>query len=427
MVRTFCTQLEDEVMKSERKRKVLDAVDRESIVEMSRDVIGISSPTGYEQEMGKYMKRTFEEMDLDVTWQQVEENRPNVIGRYEGKGSGMDLMFNGHMDTSYTGEEDHLDGIGYKPHPVVKDGIIYGLGIYNMKGALVSYTHALKALMEAGVELEGDVLIAAVAGEIEKSQWAEEYLGPEYRGYGAGSHHLVNHGIVPDVCILGEPTGLQVVTGHFGALWARITTRGPYMHAGFSGGEETRNSIWRMRTILEYINKWRKDWEREQHYGNKDGVINLGGIKGGHAWRASRTPHRTDLYLDIRVPPTTSMSEAKTELKQRVMEWRERHPDFGIEYETYVSRPGAEISEDHEMIDSIDQSHETVVGEIPDRDTVVWSSDASVLTRYDIDTVNYGPSSGLRGDQGELMEIQTLVNTSKIYALVAADLCDASS
>jgi outer membrane protein assembly factor BamB len=51
--------------------------------------------------------------------------------------------------------------------PVVKNGLIYGLGIYNMKGALVCYTQAVKALMRAGVKLDGDVTIAAVVGEIE--------------------------------------------------------------------------------------------------------------------------------------------------------------------------------------------------------------------------------------------------------------------
>jgi len=41
-----------------------------------------------------------------------------------------------------------------------------------MKGALVCYTHAVNALHRAGVKLKGDVILAAVAGEIEKTQWA---------------------------------------------------------------------------------------------------------------------------------------------------------------------------------------------------------------------------------------------------------------
>ena len=39
-----------------------------------------------------------------------------------------------------------------------------------MKGALACYVEAVRALQDAGVRLRGDVLIAAVCGEIEKTQ-----------------------------------------------------------------------------------------------------------------------------------------------------------------------------------------------------------------------------------------------------------------
>src|SRR5579864_1312395 len=121
-------------------------------------------------------------MGFAVSWQEVEEGRANVVGLWEGAGNGRSLMFNGHMDTSNTGREGFLTGIGYKPKAIVKNGLIYGLGIYNMKGALVCYTQAMKALRRAGIKLDGSILIAAVAGEIEKAQWGDEFLGKEYRG-----------------------------------------------------------------------------------------------------------------------------------------------------------------------------------------------------------------------------------------------------
>jgi len=62
--------------------------------------------------------------------------------------------------TSNTGRETFLTGLGYKAKAAIRKGMIYGLGIYNMKGALVCYTQAVKALMRAGVKLEGDVIIA---------------------------------------------------------------------------------------------------------------------------------------------------------------------------------------------------------------------------------------------------------------------------
>src|SRR5437762_10153373 len=100
--------------------------------------------------MGRYMRRALEETGLTVSWQEVEEGRANVVGLWEGTGNGKSLMFNGHMDTSNTGREGFLAGIGYKAKAVIKNGLIYGLGIYNMKGALVCYTQAVKALKRAG-------------------------------------------------------------------------------------------------------------------------------------------------------------------------------------------------------------------------------------------------------------------------------------
>ncbi|HXL22300.1 MAG TPA: M20/M25/M40 family metallo-hydrolase [Candidatus Dormibacteraeota bacterium] len=402
--------------------KILAAVREDEIVAMASDVINIPSPTGEELHMAEYMQSTLQQLGLTVTWQEVEESRANVVGRWTGSGGGKNLMFNGHMDTSNTGREDFLTGIGYKPQAVVKDGVIHGLGIYNMKGALVCYTHAVKALRRAGVKLKGDVIIAAVAGEIEKTQWGE-YKGKEYRGYGFGTHYLVNHGVLPDMCILGEPTDMRVVLEHFGSMWVRISCTGIYVHTAFCEGREEMNSIRRMHELMQAIMLWTAAWEKKAAYGGKKAIVNLGGIRGGHPWRASRTPEKTDLFLDVRVPPNIPMSDARRDAQSMFLDLEKKHPDWGLEFETYVSVPGARISEDHPMIRAIDNNHERVMGQKPAREVVTWCSDASVLSRYGIETVNYGPSSGPRDVQGEKVRIQTLVDITKIYALTAAQLC----
>ena len=402
--------------------KILEQVKADEIVDMARDVINIPSPTGEELAMAQYMQNALQQLGLAVTWQEVEENRANVVGRWVGTGGGKNLMFNGHMDTSNTGKEDFLTGLGYKANAVVKNGFLYGLGIYNMKGALVCYTHALKALQRAGIRLKGDLIIAAVAGEIEKTQWGD-CKGKEYRGYGFGTHYLVNHGVLPDMCILGEPTDMHVVLEHFGSMWVRISCTGIYVHTAFCEGREEMNSIRRMHALMGPILGWIEEWERRATYGGKKGLVNLGGIRGGHAWRASRTPEKTDLFLDVRVPPTIPMTEARRSIQQLFLHFEEQHPDWGLEFETYVSVPGAQIDEGHEMIRAIDAHHQRIMGEVPQREVVTWCSDASVLSRYGVPTVNYGPSSGPRDKEGEKVKIETLVNITKIYALIAAELC----
>lgn len=402
--------------------RIIAEVREDEIVSMCCDVINIPSPTGEELRMAEYMRDTLAGLGLNVTWQEVEEGRANVVARWTGSGGGKNLMFNGHMDTSNTGREDFLAGIGYKPHAVIKDGMIYGLGIYNMKGALVCYTQAVKALQRAGVKLKGDVIVAAVAGEIEKTQWGE-HKGKEYRGYGYGTHYLVSHGVLPDMCILGEPTDTHLVLEHFGSMWVRISCKGIYVHTAFCEGREEMNSIRRMHGLLGAILKWIETWEKKAAYGGKKALVNLGGIRGGHAWRASRTPEQTDLFLDVRVPPTISMNEARREIQQVFLDLQKQHPDWELEFETYVSVPGARIREDHELIKAIDANHTHVMGHAPQREVVTWCSDASVLSRYGVDTVNYGPSSGPRDKEGEKVSVKTLVDITKVYALTAAEIC----
>jgi len=401
-------------------------IDRKRLVDWASRAISTPSFTGSEQAMAELMAETFDELGLHVQRQQVEEGRTNVLGIRAGAGGGPSLMFNGHMDTSYSGKEPWLAHVpGFQPQPFVRDGRLYGLGISNMKGALACYVEALEALADAGVTLKGDVMIAAVCGEIEKAQQGDAQ-GAQYRGYAAGSRHLVSHGGVADMCILGEPTEGKVVLGHFGSLWLRLSTHGHFIHTAFTEGKREQNSILRMQEVLAAVREWIPSWEDDPDnaYRGAKAIVNVGAIQGGFGWRVSRTPHRTDLFLDVRVPPGKPMAVARRQVLDLVRGLAERFPAYGVEGEVYVSAPGAEIEEGHPLVAAIDASHEEVFGERPERDVARWFSDASVLTRYGIATVNYGTSTGLLDTEyGENLEIDGLARMAHVYALAAMRVC----
>jgi acetylornithine deacetylase len=408
---------------------VADHVDADRLVTLAVDAVSVPSPTGSEEAMGEFMREALSSLGLRVVWQEVEDGRPNVVGTLPGAGDGRSLMFNGHLDTSYSGREPWLAGIaGFQPKGFVRDGRIYGLGISNMKGALCCYVEALRALADAGVRLLGDVIVACVAGEIEKTQWGEAYRGREYRGYGSGSTYLAGHGGIADCCLLGEPTEQQVVLGHYGALWVRISTHGPFVHTAFSEGRMAENSIVRMQEVVAAVREWLPSWEERTAYRGERGIANLGCINGGFPWRASRTPQRTDLFLDLRVPPTMPMPEAAAEVRRFVRELADRFPDHGVEHEVYLTEPGSEIAEDHPLVAAIDASHGDIFGEVPRRGSVRWFSDASALSRHGVPSLNYGTSSGLPdAELGENLDIDGLVRTAQVYALTAMRLCGTAS
>jgi acetylornithine deacetylase/succinyl-diaminopimelate desuccinylase-like protein len=402
------------------------AIDRERLVAWASEAIGVPSFTGTEQAMAELMRDTLAAMGLHVQWQQVEEGRANVLGVQAGAGGGPSLMLNGHMDTSYSGREPWLRRVpGFQPAAFVEDGRLYGLGISNMKGALACYVEAARALADAGVRLRGDLLIAAVCGEIEKTQHGDAQ-GPEYRGYAAGTRYLVSHGGVADMCLLGEPTEGKVVLAHFGSLWLRLRVHGDFVHTAFSEGRRGRNSILRLHEVLPDVLAWIESWEDDpaNAYGGAKAIVNVGALEGGFGWRVSRTPHHADLFLDVRVPPTKAMARARGEVLDWVRSLAERHPGYGIEGEVYVTAPGAEIAEDHPLVAAIDREHEQVFGAPPGRDVTRWFSDASALTRYGVPTVNYGTSTGLMDvERGENLEIDGLVKTAEVYARVAMAVC----
>ena len=401
-------------------------IDRERLVGTASRMIDVHSFTGDEENMAHLMVELYEELGLQVQWQQVEEGRANALGTWRGAGGGTSLMFNGHMDTSYSGREPWLRGVpGFQPQAFVDDGRLYGLGVSNMKGALACYVEAVRALCDAGVRLKGDVLVAAVCGEIEKAQYGDA-RGREYRGYAAGTRHLVTHGGVADMCLLGEPTEGKVVLGHFGALWLRIRVHGNFIHTAFSEGKRDQNSILRAHDLLAAVRDWIPTWENDPSngYGGAKAIVNVGAIQGGFGWRVSRTPHHTDIFLDVRVPPTKPMGQARREVLDFVRSLAEAHADWGVEGEVYVTAPGAEIDEHHPIVAAIDAAHAGVFGAKPERDVTRWFSDASALTRYGVPTVNYGTSTGLMDVKlGENLEIEGLVKTAEVYARVAMEVC----
>jgi acetylornithine deacetylase/succinyl-diaminopimelate desuccinylase-like protein len=181
-----------------------------------------------------------------------------------------------------------------------------------------------------------------------------------------------------------------------------------------------------MHEVMDAVLEWIPTWENDpsNSYRGAKAIVNVGAMEGGFGWRVSRTPHHTDLFLDVRVPPTKPMAVARGEVLDMVRGLAAKFPEYGIEGEVYVTAPGAEIEEGHEIVAAIDKVHEEVWGEVPGRDVTRWFSDASALTRYGVPTVNYGTSTGLMDvELGENLEIDGLVKTAEVYAKVAMEVC----
>src|SRR5437762_2179883 len=245
-------------------KKVLAQIDRDELAQLACDLTSIPSPTGQEKAIAEFILAWFAANGLKAVRQDVEIDRPNAIGILKGDGTGSSLSFNGHTDTSYTGTSADLRMVAdIEPEAELKGRIVgnkvQGLGISNMKGGVAAFMMAGKALKKSGLKLRGDVILAAVVGEISRSP-----IGPwqsqEYRGEGVGTRHLLTHGMHSDYAICCDGSDMTIVWTQTGVVQVRITTFGkPEAAWGTKRAAypmEKVNAIVKMTKIISAIEQW---------------------------------------------------------------------------------------------------------------------------------------------------------------------------
>lgn len=401
-------------------KKAVDKIDRKRLVDLVVQLVNVPSPTGFEGDMAREFHAVLQGAGFRSSLQPIGDERYNAIGLWEGAGGGKTLMFNGHLDTSFGPEQAHR-GLGYRCEGnVVDDEWIYGMGTFNMKSALATYTVACESIRAAGIEIAGNVVIAGVAGEIEKAP-VNEFEGRMYQGYGPGTKYAITHGAVADYCILGEPTNMMVIPRHCGTSWFKITVPGMLIHTAWS--EYQQNSVSNSSLILDALNDWIPGYMKRNEFGGTQPKVNIAAIEGGWPWRGARTPEACSIYVDVRTPPDVLPIEVYREVRELIRGLEKEHASLeGTTVDIYVSAPGTSIPDDHELIQMIVAAHTEQLGKPPEFGNEIWYSDAAHMNRYGIVTVNYGSAGRIRSGgggfdthQGEAVHIGDMLDIIKVY------------
>lgn len=409
--------------------RAIEHIDRERLVKLVMELVDIPSPTGEEEEVARVLHGILGDAGFDAVLQPIGDSRYNAIGRMQGRGGGKSLMFNGHLDTSFGPEQAHR-GLGYQcKATLVDDEWIYGMGSFNMKSAMGTYIVATEAIRKAGIKLAGDVVIAGVAGEIEKSP-VDDFEGRQYQGYGVGTKYAITHGAVADFCILGEPTNMMLIPRHCGTTWLRITVPGRLIHTAWS--DANANAINKARKVLNAIHDWIPDYCQRNRVGDFQPRVNVSAIEGGWPWRGARTPDNCRIYMDVRTLPEALPVQAYNEVRELVAELVKANEELaGVKVEVFLSAPGTSIPDDHELMRTIVAAHADQLGEAPKMGMETWYSDAAHMNRYGIPTVNYGSAGRIRKTdgggfstaQGEAVHIGDMLDIIKVYIQSILMLC----
>jgi acetylornithine deacetylase len=195
-------------------------------------LVRIPSVTGSEEAIQDETERLFREIGLvtsrietdpvalatDPDFPGAEMPRsslPVVVG-WIGRPGGRRLLLVGHVDVVPPGDLATWTSDPWAAD--VRDGRLYGRGACDMKGGVVAIIAALRAVVAAGVadRLDGEVLAVSVPSEEDGGQ---------------GMLAAIRAGIVGDAAVITEPTSLDVVIAHAGAITFRLTIPGRAAHA----------------------------------------------------------------------------------------------------------------------------------------------------------------------------------------------------
>jgi acetylornithine deacetylase len=208
------------------RRRLLDAVEEDEVVDLLQGAIGVPSVTGQEAAFGQWVGDRLRDAGADdVESFDFRPGRPDVWGRFRGAGSGRRLMFLNHLDTVHgEGWSDRWRGTpNESPFAgAVIDREIYGRGAGDVKAGISTAISAMQTIGRAGLRPAGDVVMVVVG---------DEESGEPDTGYSDGIKEAVKRiaaGEIPgaDFAIYGEPTELAIYTAQLGFIIAEIHVTG---------------------------------------------------------------------------------------------------------------------------------------------------------------------------------------------------------
>jgi acetylornithine deacetylase/succinyl-diaminopimelate desuccinylase-like protein len=301
---------------------------------------------------------------LEVEFQEVLPQRPNLLARYTPPGKVRNhLILAPHLDT--VGEPNMLPDLFV---PSEKKGRLYGRGACDTKGSVAAMLSALLAVANSSDRPKSTAITFAGLVDEENGQ--------------AGSRALAARRIKADLAIVGEPTELQVVTAHKGDVWLRLETTGKSAHG--ARPELGINAVLSMSRLVQLLETtYAGALRKKTHPLLGHGTVNVGTIQGGT--QPNIVPARCAIEIDRRTLP----GETETTVRKEIRALLDRH-DLPCSIASSKGDPCLPLETDFEL-PMVRQFLETAAQRQPIG--VDFFCDAAILAAAGIPSVVFGPGS----------------------------------
>ncbi len=388
----------------------LSRSDREELVEFLQDLIRTPSPSTQEEAVAIRIAAAMRR----VGFREVFTDRiGNVVGRY-GSGRGPILLYNGHMDTVGISDPEAWQRDPYGGE--VEDGIIYGRGVADMKGAIAAMIYGVKMLAEARVRLKGDLVVACVVQEEPCEGLAMQVL-------------IEEEGLRPDWVVLGEATNLQISRGHRGRLEMQVTTHGRSCHA--SNPDLGENAIYAAARLIFGLELLADKLGYDPFLGR--GTLAVTHVESSASSR-NAIPDRASFIIDRRLTLGETEAKALSEVQGIILREGVRAEVEVTEYRAtsytgYKARqrayyPAWALEEGHPLIKTLARTIRNTLGYRPTIGQWAFSTDgAYTMGVAGIPTVGFGPGEERYAHTAdEQLRLEDLFKAASVYAALAVEM-----
>jgi acetylornithine deacetylase/succinyl-diaminopimelate desuccinylase-like protein len=213
-----------------------------------------TNPPGNELPLAKYLVEALERDGIQTTLLIPTPGRAAVIARIKGSGAGRPVMLLAHMDVvGVEREKWSCDPFG----GVIRDGYLYGRGAIDDKGMLAANLMAMLLLkrhvVDAGAELERDVVFVATSDEETGGDFGMKWLVREHRDL-LDAEFAINEGGRTRK-IAGGKRYLAIQTAEKVSHMVTVTARGS---AGHSAIPLADNAIFHLGRALARLGDYRE-------------------------------------------------------------------------------------------------------------------------------------------------------------------------
>ena len=374
-----------------------------------------SGTTG-ESDLARFMVDAMKGLGLDAFLQEVEAGRFNAIGRWRGAGGGPSLLFNGHLDTNPVTEGWTVDPWG----GVYDDRFIYGIGVSNMKAGDAASFCAVKALLDAGVRLRGDVVLTYVIGELQG---------------GVGTVKAIDEGIRADYFINSEPTDLAGLTLHAGAFNWLVELTGLTRHV--SKREEAVDAIAAAARLVPRLNALTFSGAASAEHASVNRA-HVGVLRGAlsrelHEWRPPQVADFVRLSGTARYAPSQSETSVLSDVRRLLDELEREYP--GLKATVVKANDGArptmlpfEVRRDARIVQAVTRAYRAVRGTEQPLGAVppycFYGTDAAhLLHRAKMEGIVCGPGGRYNTMPDERVDVPDYLDMIKVYLRAMLEIC----